>query len=50
MLNEGSDQEAVKARIEAELAGGEPTGFAPAVDGDEIKVSFTHVMAHATAR
>lgn len=50
MLNEGSQHEAALSRIKGELNGGSATGFAPAAEGDDITVCFTHVVKHAIAR
>jgi ubiquinone/menaquinone biosynthesis C-methylase UbiE len=50
MLNEGSEHEAALSRINGELDGGSPTGFAPIAEGEDITVHFTHVVKHAIAR
>jgi SAM-dependent methyltransferase len=48
ILTDAADRDAVMSALRAELAGGDPTGFDPAADGDQILVSFTSTVVHAT--
>ena len=43
-----SDREAVEAVLHAEIAGGPPTGFEPAIENDVLIVSFWTSTVHAT--
>ncbi len=48
MLTSASDEAAAMGPIETELAGGAPTGFVPRHVDDDIVVSFTMTVVHAT--
>jgi SAM-dependent methyltransferase len=48
ILTDAADREAVMSALQAELAGGAATGFNPIVDGDQVLVSFTSTVVHAT--
>jgi SAM-dependent methyltransferase len=48
MLTEQSDVDGVTAALRAELAGGPATGFAPSLDGDDLRVTFRSTVLHAT--
>jgi SAM-dependent methyltransferase len=48
MVTSASDRDAAMGAIEAELAGGEPTGFDPRRVGDDVVVSFAMTVVHAT--
>jgi SAM-dependent methyltransferase len=48
ILTEAADRDAVTSALRAELAGGDTTGFDPVADGDQILVSFTSTVVHAT--
>jgi SAM-dependent methyltransferase len=48
ILTDAADRDAVMSALRAELAGGDPTGFDPVLDGDQILVSFTSTVVHAT--
>jgi SAM-dependent methyltransferase len=45
-----ADRDAVVRALDDELAGGPPTGFLPARQGDTFTVSFTSVVAEAVPR
>jgi len=47
LLTGASDRHAVMAVLRAELAGGEPTGFAPVMRDGQIWVSFTSAVVQA---
>ena len=47
MLKGVADREGVEAVLEAELAGGRPTGFHPVRVDDDVTVSFTTAVVHA---
>jgi ubiquinone/menaquinone biosynthesis C-methylase UbiE len=40
--------DAVMAPLRAELGGGPATGFLPVADGEQVHVTFTHTVVHAT--
>ena len=48
MLTDASDREAAMAALEADLAGGSATGFAPTRADGRIVVAFTATVVHAT--
>ncbi|HEV3133085.1 MAG TPA: methyltransferase domain-containing protein [Acidimicrobiia bacterium] len=48
ILTAAADREAVMSALRADLAGGDATGFDPVLDGDQILVSFTSTVVHAT--
>lgn len=48
ILTDAADRDAVTSALRAELAGGDATGFDPVADGDQILVSFTSTVVHAT--
>jgi ubiquinone/menaquinone biosynthesis C-methylase UbiE len=48
ILTDAADRDAVTSTLRAELAGGDATGFDPVADGDQILVSFTSTVVHAT--
>ena len=48
ILTDAADRDAVVSALRAELAGGDTTGFDPVADGDQILVSFTSTVVHAT--
>jgi len=48
ILTDAADRDAVASALRAELAGGAATGFDPVLDGDQILVSFTNTVVHAT--
>lgn len=48
ILTDAADRDAVTSALRAELAGGDTTGFDPVADGDQILVSFTSTVVHAT--
>lgn len=48
ILTDAADRDAVTSALRAELAGGDATGFDPVADGDQILVSFTSTIVHAT--
>jgi SAM-dependent methyltransferase len=48
ILTDAADRDAVMSALRAELAGGDTTGFDPVADGDQILVSFTSTVVHAT--
>ena len=48
ILSDAADRDAVMSALRAELAGGDATGFDPVLDGDQILVSFTSTVVHAT--
>ena len=48
IFSEVSDRDAVTAAVEAELDGGPATGFEPVREDDEVRVSFTNTVVHAT--
>jgi SAM-dependent methyltransferase len=48
ILTDAADGDAVTSALRAELAGGDATGFDPVADGDQILVSFTSTVVHAT--
>lgn len=48
ILSDAADRDAVMSALQAELEGGDATGFDPVVDGDQILVSFTSTVVHAT--
>jgi ubiquinone/menaquinone biosynthesis C-methylase UbiE len=48
MLTEQSDRDAVVAALSAELEGGRPTGFEPALDGGALTVAFHSLVVHGT--
>jgi SAM-dependent methyltransferase len=48
ILTDAADRDAVMSALRAELAGGDATGFDPVADGDQILVSFTSTVVHAT--
>jgi ubiquinone/menaquinone biosynthesis C-methylase UbiE len=50
MLTTQSDVDTVEAALRDELAGGDPTGFAPDLDGDALKVTLRATVVHATRR
>jgi SAM-dependent methyltransferase len=50
VLTDAADRTAAMAMLEAELRGGPATGFAPTRAGDQIDVSFTITVVHATRR
>jgi SAM-dependent methyltransferase len=43
-----ADREATMAAVQADLDGGTPTGFDPVRDGDDVNVTFTGTVVHAT--
>jgi SAM-dependent methyltransferase len=47
ILTDAADRDAVRATLQAELAGGPPTGFAPVLQDGEFLVSFTSVALQA---
>jgi ubiquinone/menaquinone biosynthesis C-methylase UbiE len=48
MLTDAVDRDPVVSALHAELAGGSTTGFEPVADGDQVLVSFTTTVVHAT--
>jgi SAM-dependent methyltransferase len=48
IMTDVADRDAVTSALQAELTGGDATGFDPVLDGDEILVSFTSTVVHAT--
>jgi ubiquinone/menaquinone biosynthesis C-methylase UbiE len=50
IMTDAADRDAVRARLDAEVAGGAPTGFAPAVDAGQTIVQFNGMVVHATPR
>ena len=48
IMTDVADRQAVMSALHTELDGGPPTGFDPVVDGDEVHVSFTSTVVHAT--
>jgi len=48
ILTDAADRDAVMSALRAELAGGDATGCDPVLDGDQIFVSFTSTVVHAT--
>src|SRR5215207_3329521 len=48
IMTDVADRGAVTSALQAELTGGDATGFDPVLDGDEILVSFTSTVVHAT--
>ncbi|HLM17534.1 MAG TPA: methyltransferase domain-containing protein [Acidimicrobiia bacterium] len=48
ILSDAADRDAVTSALQAELAGGDATGFDPVADGGQILVSFTSTVVHAT--
>lgn len=48
ILTDAADRDAVVSALRAELGGGDATGFDPVADGDQILVSFTSTVVHAT--
>jgi SAM-dependent methyltransferase len=48
ILTDAADRDAVMTALRGELAGGDATGFDPVLDGDQILVSFTSTVVHAT--
>ena len=50
ILTDAADRDAVMSALRAELAGGDATGFDPVADGDQILVSFTSTVVHASRK
>ncbi len=48
IFTDTADRTAVVSALQTELDGGAKTGFDPAVDGDQIRVSFTNTVVHGT--
>jgi SAM-dependent methyltransferase len=48
ILTDAADRDAVAQALEAELAGGPATGFAPVIEDGQTLVSFTNTVVHAT--
>ena len=48
ILTDAADRDAVMSALRAELSGGDATGFDPVLDGEQILVSFTSTVVHAT--
>jgi len=48
IMTDVADRQAVMSALHTELDGGPPTGFDPVVDGDDVHVSFTSTVVHAT--
>jgi ubiquinone/menaquinone biosynthesis C-methylase UbiE len=48
ILTDAADRDAVAKALEAELAGGAATGFAPVVEDGQTLVSFANTVVHAT--
>jgi ubiquinone/menaquinone biosynthesis C-methylase UbiE len=48
IFHDASNRDAVRSALAAELAGGPATGFHPSLDGDQVLVSFTNTVVHAT--
>jgi ubiquinone/menaquinone biosynthesis C-methylase UbiE len=48
ILTSAADTAAVRALLERELEGGPPTGFAPTRQDDQIVVTFTSTVVHAS--
>jgi len=48
LLTDAADRNAVMSALHAELDGGPATGFDPRVDSDDVLVSFTSTVVHAT--
>lgn len=48
ILSDAADRDAVARALDAELAGGAATGFAPVVENGKTLVSFTNTVVHAT--
>jgi SAM-dependent methyltransferase len=48
VLTDAADRVAAMERLQAELAGGQPTGFDPTSDEDRVSVRFTSTVVHAT--
>jgi ubiquinone/menaquinone biosynthesis C-methylase UbiE len=47
-LTSAGDPEAAMESLRAELRGGAPTGFEPVAEGDQVLVTFTGTVVHAT--
>jgi SAM-dependent methyltransferase len=47
ILTDAADSDAVMSALQAELAGGAPTGFDPVLDDGQTLVSFTNTVVHA---
>jgi SAM-dependent methyltransferase len=50
ILTDAADRDAVMSALRAELSGGDATGFDPVADGDQILVSFTSTVVHASRK
>lgn len=48
MLTDAADRDAVVSALQSELAGGPATGFEPVAENDQVLVSFTTTVVHAT--
>ncbi len=48
VLTDAADRDPVLSALHAELAGGSATGFEPVADGDQVLVTFTTTVVHAT--
>lgn len=48
VLTDAADRDAVVSALRTELGGGASTGFAPVLDDDQMLVSFTSVVVHAS--
>jgi SAM-dependent methyltransferase len=48
ILTDAADRDAVAQALEAELAGGDATGFEPVLEDGRTLVSFTNTVVHAT--
>jgi SAM-dependent methyltransferase len=47
ILTEVADRDAVMSTLRAELDGGDPTGFEPRIEGDEVTVAFASAVVRA---
>lgn len=48
ILTDAADRDAVMTTLRGEMAGGAATGFDPTVDDDQLLISFTMTVVHAT--
>ena len=47
LLREAAEPDVVVAAVQAELAGGAPTGFDPSLEDDQLRVAFTNAVVDA---
>ncbi len=48
ILTDAADRDAVVSALQAELTGGDATGFEPVLEDGQTLVSFTNTVVHAT--